>query len=310
MAGITEVSHEVAVDAPVDIVYRLIVEAANWPLIFPPTVHVERDDLGGGEERIRIWATANGEAKTWISRRRLDAEAWRVDFRQEVSQPPVGAMGGSWLVRPLGDRRCQVVLLHDYRAVDDDPGKLAWIAQAVDRNSDAELTALKTAAERADGRDEFLLTFDDTVRIEASAKDVYDFLNEAQRWSERLPHVSRVKLQEDVEGLQVLEMDTRTGDGSTHTTMSVRVCLPYERIVYKQIVLPALMTLHTGHWLIEETDGGVQVTSRHTVRINEANVARILGPEAGVAEAKAFVRQALSTNSLATLGHAKEHSRR
>jgi aromatase len=302
-----EVSHDILVDAPAQTVFRLVADVTNWPLIFPPTVHVERADLDGAEERIRIWATANGEAKTWTSRRRLAPERLRVDFRQEVSQPPVGGMGGAWIMQPTGERQCRVVLLHDH-AVDDAPDKLAWIAQAVDRNSGAELAALKATAERADAPDDLLLTFDDTVPIRGSAKDVYDFLNEAQHWSERLPHVSRVSLREEVEGLQILEMDTRTKDGSVHTTRSVRACLPYRQIVYKQVVLPGLMTLHTGHWLIEETDDGVRVTSRHTVRINEANVTRILGPAAGVAEAKTFVRNALSTNSLATLGHAKEYA--
>ena len=56
--------------------------------------------------------------------------------------------------------------------------------------------------------------------------------------AERLPHVARVVLTEDTPGLQFLEMDTRTKDGSTHTTKSVRVCFPDTRIAYKQITLP------------------------------------------------------------------------
>ena len=80
-----------------------------------------------------------------------------------------------------------------------------------------------------------LFTFDDIVEVDGSAMDVYDFLNEAQLWSERLPHVVRVSLKEETSGLQILEMDTRTKDGSVHTTKSVRVCRPHGTIVYKQI---------------------------------------------------------------------------
>lgn len=84
---------------------------------------------------------------------------------------------------------------------------------------------------------------------------------------------------------------------------------PATAIVYKQIVLPALMTLHTGRWLIEERDGGgVSVTSRHTVRINTANIAKVLGEDATVQSAQQFVRTALSGNSLATLGLAKAYA--
>ncbi|MGH3720763.1 MAG: aromatase/cyclase [Pseudonocardiaceae bacterium] len=306
--GIREVEHEIKVRAPAEAVYRIIAEVENWPQIFPPSVHVEYLERGEGRERIQIWATANGEAKTWTSRRVLDSTALRVEFRQEVSQPPVGAMGGTWVIEPLSDDESLVRLQHDYRAVDDDPEKLEWIDKAVDRNSRAELAALKTNAELVTGAPELSLSFDDIVQIDGSAKDVYDFINEAHLWPERLPHVARVSLREDTPGLQLLEMDTRTKDGTVHTTTSVRVAFPHTKIAYKQIQTPALMTLHTGHWLLEENSDGVAVTSRHTVVINDANITRVLGDEASLGDARNFVRTALSTNSLATLGHAKDYA--
>lgn len=303
-----QVEHEIKVLAPAEAVYQIIAEVADWPQIFPPTVHVEYLERGEEQERIQIWATANGEAKTWTSLRVLDSKALRIEFRQEVSQPPVGAMGGTWVVEPISDGESLVRLLHDYRAVDGDPKKLEWINMAVDRNSRAELVALKTNAELATRAPELLLTFDDVVQIDGSAKDVYDFINEAQLWPERLPHVARVFLREDTPGLQLLDMDTRTKDGSVHTTKSVRVGFPHTKIFYKQIQTPALMTLHTGHWLLVEKSGKVTATSRHTVVINEANIAKILGDQASIEAARMFVRTALSTNSLTTLGHAKKYA--
>ncbi|MBC6456927.1 aromatase/cyclase [Actinomadura sp. HBU206391] len=308
--GHREMEHEVTVSAPAAAVYRLIAEVENWPRIFPPTVHVGHIERSGQSERIRIWATANGEAKNWTSRRVLDPVALRIEFRQEVSTPPVAAMGGTWLIEPISDGECRVRLLHDFRAVDDDPGDLAWIEKAVDRNSRSELAALKANVEATTtgSADDLMLSFEDTVRIDGAAKDVYDFINEAQLWKERLPHVARVSLDEHTPGLQILEMETRTKDGSTHTTKSVRVCFPHSEIVYKQITLPALMTLHTGHWRLDSDGDGVTATSQHTVVINTANIAKILGADAGVAQAREFIRNALGSNSLATLGHAKEYA--
>ncbi|MFI9723674.1 aromatase/cyclase [Streptomyces sp. NPDC052396] len=306
---IREVEHEITVHAPAAEVYRLIAEVENWPLIFPPSVYVEQEPLGEGQERIRIWATANGTAKNWTSRRTLDAEALRITFRQEVSAPPVASMGGTWIIEPLSDAESRIRLLHDYRAIDDDPEKLAWIDQAVDRNSRSELASLKENVERATSQAELTLSFTDSVTIKGSAKDVYDFLNEAQLWSERLPHVATVSLTEDTPGLQVLRMDTRTKDGSQHTTESVRVCFPHEKIVYKQTTLPALMNLHTGYWLlVEGPDGVTTATSQHLVVVNTANITGILGADAGVPEAREFLRNALGGNSRATLGHAKEYA--
>jgi aromatase len=87
------------------------------------------------------------------------------------------------------------------------------------------------------------------------------------------------------------------------------VCRPYTCIVYKQIVLPALLTLHTGQWLVEERDGaGVSVTSRHTAGINAARIAEVLGDDADMQTAQGFIHNALSGNSLATLRLAKAYA--
>ncbi|WP_329215643.1 aromatase/cyclase [Streptomyces sp. NBC_01485] len=303
-----QVEHTITVEAPAAAVYRLIAEVENWPRIFPPTIHVDHVERGAGEERIRIWATANGEAKNWTSRRTLDPESLRITFRQEVSTPPVAAMGGTWIIEPLSGTSSRVRLLHDYRAVDDDPEGLKWIDEAVDRNSRSELAALKTNVELAHASEEITFSFEDTVQIAGAAKDAYDFVNEAGLWVERLPHVASVRFSEDTPGLQTLEMDTRAKDGSTHTTKSYRVVFPHHRIAYKQVTLPALMTLHTGYWTFAENDGGVAATSQHTVVLNTANIAAILGPDATVADARGYVRSALSTNSRATLGHAKDYA--
>lgn len=304
-----EVEHEITVAAPAEEVYRLLADVENWPRIFPPSVFVERVWHDGDDERIRIWATANGEPKTWTSRRRLDPGGLRIEFAQEVSAPPVAYMSGTWLLERGPEGHCRVRLLHGYRAVDDDPEGLAWIDRAVDRNSRSELSSLKANVELAANASELTLTFEDSVEIAGSARDVYDFINEAGQWTERLPHVSEVRLTEDSPGLQTLRMDTVAKDGSTHTTESVRVCLPHHGIAYKQTTLPALMSLHTGYWSFDEiAEGRTTATSRHTVVIAAANIGRVLGPDAGVPEARTFLREALGANSRATLGHAKAYA--
>ncbi|SDZ23456.1 aromatase [Amycolatopsis xylanica] len=303
-----EVEHDVQVEAAADEVYRLIAEVENWPRIFPPTIHVDHVEKGAETERIRIWATANGEPKNWISRRTLDASARRITFRQEVSAAPVAEMSGTWIIEPDSEKSCRIRLLHAYRAVDDDPGKLEWIDRAVDRNSRSELAALKHNVELAANAD-LTMSFTDSVQVGGAAKDLYDFVNEARLWQTRLPHVAAVELREPSPGLQVLRMDTLTRDGATHVTESVRICFPDNRIVYKQTTLPALMKVHTGYWeFTEEPDGTTTATSQHTVVLNTANIAKVLGPGAGVPEARTFIREALGGNSRATLGHAKDYA--
>lgn len=304
---VRETCHEITVSAPAESVYSLIADVDQWPEIFPPTVHATCEERNGNSELIRLWATANDTVKTWTSRRQHDPEELSVSFRQERSQPPVGGMGGTWTVESVSEAKCRVRLLHDFSAANGETADLDWISQAVDRNSRSELDALKSSAEATEAGE--LITFEDTVLANGSPEDVYDFLNEAQLWTERLPHVARVRLEEETPGLQILEMDTSTKDGSTHTTRSVRVCQSSRSIVYKQVVLPALMTLHTGRWLISErADESTTVTSRHTVRINIERIPEVLGPGADRAAAEQFVRTALSGNSLTTLNMAKDYA--
>lgn len=300
--------HREIVAAPARTVYDLVADVSRWPLVFPPTVHVEHVERGGTSEVIRIWATANDAVKGWTSRRDLDPQARRIRFRQEISAPPVASMGGEWIIEPTADGRSLVRLTHDFRAVDDDPASTAWIHQAVDRNSRSELAALRVAVESPAGGDGPFLAFDDVVHVNGAPRDVYDFLNEAGHWDRRLPHVARVDLTEDTPGVQMLEMDTRTPDGSTHTTRSVRVCFPHQRIVYKQLRTPTLMSVHTGQWLVEPYEDGAVVTSTHRVVLTPQAVPGVLGPEATLGDARTYVRAALGRNSTATMYAAKEYA--
>ncbi|MFF9024889.1 aromatase/cyclase [Streptomyces eurythermus] len=300
-----ETAHEITVRATDERLYQLIADVGDWPAIFPPSVHAEHLERGDKEERIRLWATVDGQVKHWTSRRTLDRVGRRIDFRQEVPSPPMAAMGGSWIIEPVGPRQCRVRLLHDFRAVGDAAALLDRIGRAVDANSRAELAALKRHAERGTGDDDTFLTFEDTVRLEGRLRDVYDFIDQAQHWADRLPHVTAVSLRDAGSGVQILAMDTLTKDGSPHATKSIRVCVPYERIVYKQTTLPPLMALHTGAWSFEEDGtGATVVTSRHTAVIETGAITRVLGEDATLPAARRFLREALGANSLATLRHA------
>ncbi|MGW1196783.1 aromatase/cyclase [Streptomyces sp. NPDC002536] len=305
--------HTVTVAASPDAVYGLIADVSAWPQVFGPTVHAEVPEDDGGRQLLRIWATANGQVRTWQSRRELDPEARTVAFRQVVSAAPVESMGGEWRIEPDEDGGCRVVLLHDYRAIGDDPESVALIEQAVDRNSTAELAALKRVAEQGAARDELHFTFSDSVRIEGAAADVFSFLDRADLWPERLPHVARLGLTEDEPGIQHMDMDTRSPDGSAHNTTSVRVCFAdRHEIVYKQLRVPAAMSGHTGRWTIEpDAEGGgdaVVATSWHTVTLDPEGVRQALGAQATLAEARALVRRALGANSSTTLRHAKHYA--
>lgn len=298
--------HTITVAARPEHAYDVIADVAAWPHLFPPTVHAEEVSRDGDEQVIRIWAFANGEVRSWTSRRWLDRAGMRIRFRQEVSSPPVASMGGEWIMRAAGDRT-EVVLTHEFEAVDDDPAQVEWITKAIDRNSGQELESLRRTAERLAENDKLVVSFADTVVIAGELPEVYDFIYRCQDWPDRLPHVSRLDVAEDEPGVQVMEMDTRSPDGDVHTTKSVRVCFADDRIVYKQTMTPKIMTAHTGEWQFTRCPEGVLATSRHTVLIAPDAVTDVLGPQGTVDDARTAIRDALGTNSLTTLRRAKAY---
>ncbi|MEV8536682.1 aromatase/cyclase [Streptomyces sp. NPDC051211] len=302
-------SYAVDVAAPAGVVYALIADTTQWPLFVPPSIHVERLDFDGVRDRFRIWATANGSVSSWLSRRTLDACARRIDFRQELPAAPLLAMGGSWTVEELGPDRSRLLLSHEYEVAADRPGDAEWVRRATDTNSLAELAQLKDTAERWGRLDGLLLAFEDAVRVKGPAQLVYDFLYGIADWPGRVPHVARAEVTEDSPGVQMVSMDTRTGDGRQHHTESVRICFPYAgRIVHKQTRPPALLAAHAGEWSLLPDETGVTAVAQHRVLLREEAVERELGRGATLADARAHVREALGRASLSTLELARRHA--
>lgn len=301
--------HTLISSAPARELYDLAAEVNRWPAIFAPSVYVDILERTERTERFQLWALANDEVKTWVSRREHDPDALRIRFDQERSAAPIASMGGDWIFRPLPDGRTEIVLLHDFTAVDDASETVDWINSALDRNSPTELAALARIAEYGHAVEDVVFTFSDTVALRGSAADAYEFVYRSDLWPERLSHVSRVVLREDVPNVQDMEMDTVTPDGSAHTTRSVRVCFPDERIVYKQLVPPKLLLGHSGVWKFVDTADGALVTAEHTVAIDPATVTEVLGDQATLADAREFARTALGKNSRATLTHAGQFVR-
>nr|WP_206442253.1 aromatase/cyclase [Streptomyces boncukensis] len=310
--GTHRTTHHIDIDASAAAVYGIVADAPAWPVQFAPTLHVERlagpeEPSAGGTERLRIWATANGEAKVWTSRRELDPAQSRIRFRQEVSSPPVAAMSGEWIVEAgAAPGTARLTLLHEFAAVDDDPGDLAWIDRATDENSRAELANIKQLAEGAARSADLDFAFEDSTAVDGDPEAVYRFLREAAAWPDRLPHVSGMRLREEPENIQWMVMDTVAKDGSAHTTESVRVCFPARRrIVYKQLVTPPLMATHIGAWTVVPDGQGARATSWHRIRLNEEAIPRVLGAGATLQSAKDVIRAAVGGNSAATLALAK-----
>jgi aromatase len=303
MGAVTrDLEHSRLVQAPAERLYALVADVGRWPVVLGPCIRARQIELFGDTERIEISARTNDAVTSWTSRRTLDPANLRVTFGQERTTPPVAAMSGEWSFHPTDDGGTRIVLTHAFSADADKPEALDWIEQAIDRNSEAELAALGGVAELGVPLEQLVFEFSDRLVLPGiSERAAYDFIYRSDLWPERLPHVRRVSTREEHEGVQEMEMDTVTSDGSAHTTTSVRLCSPHREIAYKQTVLPVLLSGHSGVWEFEAVDGGAAITSRHTVALNPAAVEKVLGPGTSLAQAGAHVRDTLRANSRATM---------
>ncbi|MFG2754453.1 aromatase/cyclase [Streptomyces xanthophaeus] len=302
------IPYKVRMAAPAGVVYGLIVDAVKWPLYFSLSVHVERLELDGERERLRIWSLVDGRLESWISWRRLDPVERCVEFRQEVPAAPLDSMGGALTARAQGPHTTELELQYDFRVTGGLPEDVAWADGAAARASLTQLADLKALAERWTRLDELVVSFEDSVRVHGPAELVYDFLYRAGDWPELVPHVTRVDLSEDAPGIQRMTMNTLTEHGS-RTTDSVRICFPHAgRIIHKQTAPSPLLEAHTGEWSVIPDETGVTVVAQHSVVLREEDIATVLGEGAGLAEARAYVREAVGRPGLDLLAQAKRHA--
>ncbi|MYW65846.1 aromatase [Streptomyces sp. SID8379] len=287
------VVRSITVAAPADVVYDTVADVARWPQLLASVVHIEHRPGEAGTDEVDIWALrGENQVRTWTNLRTLDREALRIGFANPLAE-------GEWRVVPNDDDTVTLTVSHDFAM----PGA----AQGALPHIDAQLAEFKEAAERHAELTELTIEFADPLFIAGAVEDAYELLYRAEQWPDRFPHVTRIDLSEDVPNIQFFDMDTLTPDGRPHTTRSVRICFPHGKIIYKQITLAPLLSAHTGHWVFTETPEGTVAEARHTATVNPANL-HLLKPDATVKDARAYLRRALSANSVANLRYAKEYA--
>lgn len=150
--------HTITVDAPADTVWEVLVDVEGYARIFPPTEDVKILEESPEHQIARLVVDVNGAIQSWVSRRDIDSERRVIAYRQLENAPLMGYMGGEWRALPLGEASTQLVLTHDFRPREPENGKVAgvytfeeadaMIKAAVERNSVADLGAVKDEAER------------------------------------------------------------------------------------------------------------------------------------------------------------------
>ncbi|MFE3170897.1 SRPBCC family protein [Amycolatopsis sp. NPDC059090] len=295
------VQEQVLVDAPADALRRVVADLEYWVQVHRPAAHAEYLDRGE-EDVIRHWAVVDDHTvRTWTERRRTGAD--RISFALEAPEDPNPDARGAWTfeTRPGGTL---VTLRYEFSVPENDTENTVALVRA---DVAEQLATVEYAGKARDELADLIISFEDPLFVAGSLEDAYAYLYEADKWAERIPHVSRLVLEEDTPNIQFFDMDTATADGRAHTTRSVRVCLPGDKIVYKQIRLPALLDAHTGHWLFTASPEGVVASARHTATIKPSAL-HLLGEGTTVLDARKYLRRVLSENSMGNLRLTKAYA--
>ncbi|MDC7223091.1 MAG: muconolactone Delta-isomerase family protein, partial [Spirochaetales bacterium] len=145
---------------------------------------------------------------------------------------------------------------------------------------------------------ERVLEFDDSLLIRASRERVYDYLWRVDRWPSILSHVKDIRVLEESDTYQEFEMEVH-GAAGTEKSRSKRYGKRGESVRYEQVTPPPIFRSHRGIWTLEERDGAVEVTSRHSIGINGSMISQALGRPYADQEARTLVRHFVGNNSLA-----------
>ncbi|MEV5935232.1 aromatase/cyclase [Streptomyces sp. NPDC052079] len=301
------VRDEILVAAPAERVRSLVDDVVGWTQLHAPAVHAHVLRDAGDERLIRHWAvTGRDSVRTWTARHTRSADGSRISFAHVAPEAPFASIEGAWTFQER-DGKTRVEMRHDFTLSEGSAGLADELTARLREGSRAYLSTLGHAAENHVELDRLIISFADSLFIAGDIKDAYDYLWEADKWEERIPHIVKLDLEEPAPGVQFFDMLTSTPDGSSHRTRSVRVTVEPDIIVYKQTELPALLDGHTGHWKFTRTPEGVIAEARHTATIKPSAL-HILGEGTTVQDVRNYLRRVLSANSVSNLRLAKAYA--
>ncbi|MGV9293038.1 aromatase/cyclase [Amycolatopsis sp. NPDC003676] len=306
MSQTYSIAEQSVVAAPPSTAREVALDVARWPQIHPSAVHVECLERTENSDLLQYWSVLDEHTvRTWRARRRV--ADFQVRFAQEPPEAPFASAAGGWSFEPVNGGETLVTRFEEFMLRDDARITADEARENVLKDCREDLAALRYAAEDRDALEQLTVSFEDPLFIVGAVKDAYDYLYEAEKWPARLPHVTRLVLDEEVPNIQFFDMDTVSADNSRHTTRSVRICLPQHKIVYKQLQPPKTMDAHTGHWEFAEAPEGLVATARHTATIKPSGL-HLFGDGTTVEHARRCLRRVLSANSMENLRLAKAYA--
>ncbi|MER6157892.1 SRPBCC family protein [Streptomyces sp. NPDC001868] len=147
MAGHTQ--NEIVIAAPLDLVWDMTNDVANWPRLFSEYATAEILSQEGNRVtfRLTMHPDENGKVWSWVSERETDRDTLTVEARR-VETGPFAYMNILWEYEkvPTGTR---MAWTQDFAMKPDAPVDDDWMTDNINRNSKVQMALIRDRIEKA-----------------------------------------------------------------------------------------------------------------------------------------------------------------
>ncbi|MGW4907574.1 SRPBCC family protein [Streptomyces sp. NPDC004270] len=147
MTGHTQ--NEITIAAPVDLVWDMTNDVANWPQLFSEYASADILEEKGNKVtfRLTMHPDENGKVWSWVSERETDRARRRVKARR-VETGPFAHMDILWQYEevPAGTR---MVWTQDFAMKPEAPVDDEWMTDNINRNSKVQMALIRDKIEKA-----------------------------------------------------------------------------------------------------------------------------------------------------------------
>ncbi|MEU3339442.1 SRPBCC family protein [Streptomyces sp. NPDC002144] len=147
MPGHTQ--NEITVAAPLDLVWDMTNDVANWPNLFTEYASAEILSVEGNKTtfRLTMHPDDNGKVWSWVSERETDRGGLTVRARR-VETGPFAHMNILWTYEQL-PQGVRMVWTQDFAMKPDAPVDDDWMTDNINRNSKVQMALIRDRIEKA-----------------------------------------------------------------------------------------------------------------------------------------------------------------
>ncbi|MEU3277422.1 SRPBCC family protein [Streptomyces antibioticus] len=147
MAGHTQ--NEITIAAPLELVWDMTNDVANWPRLFSEYASAEILSVEGNRTtfRLTMHPDENGTVWSWVSERETDRDARTVKARR-VETGPFAYMNIRWRYEKVREGT-RMEWTQDFEMKPEAPVDDDWMTDNINRNSKVQLALIRDRIEKA-----------------------------------------------------------------------------------------------------------------------------------------------------------------